>query len=241
MRAYQVPITSPVLCSFFGPPVSKTYQHGITSWQPGNFPYLHASVIRTGRRRSSFSTVISRKNRIFRGKGRSTLVSGNRAFGFNQGGGGGNGNNNRKVLGNLALVIGLGYLTTTGQLGWFFNTIVSIWLFVLIFPILGLGAFLWFASRDLIQNSCPNCGNDIRILKSSLKDGMQLCPYCTQPFSVQNDRFVKESTNFSSDQSPFEQVFNDFPRSSNRSSSEKGKATTSSTIVDIEAEVKDID
>lgn len=175
MRAYQVPITSPVLCSFFGPPVSKTYQHGITSWQPGNFPYLHASVIRTGRRRSSFSTVISRKNLIFRGKGRSTLVSGNRAFGFNQGGGGGNGNNNRKVLGNLALVIGLGYLTTTGQLGWFFNTIVSIWvwfilitffavnklttvlrwlqLFVLILPILGLGAFLWFASRDLIQNS----------------------------------------------------------------------------------------
>lgn len=129
MQAYQVPITSPVLCSFFRPSIAKTYQLGITSWQPRNLSYLHAAVIGSVWKRSSFSTVVSRENWIFRGKGRSTLVGGNKAFGFNQGGGGGNGNNdnNRKVLGNLALVIALGYLTTTGQLGWLFNTIVSIW------------------------------------------------------------------------------------------------------------------
>ncbi|KAJ0971636.1 hypothetical protein J5N97_019595 [Dioscorea zingiberensis] len=176
---------------------------------------------------------------IGRGRKRGLVVV--QGFGFNGDGGGGTGwdkNNTTRVLGNLALAIGLAYLSMTGQLGWILDAIVSIWLFAVLLPIVGLGAFFWFAGRDIVQSSCPNCGNDFQIFKSSLKDGPQLCPFCTQPFSVQGDKFVRESAKFSSNRaSTFGQVFSGFTQQS-----EKGKASsTMTTIVDIEAEVKDVD
>lgn len=155
---------------------------------------------------------------------------------FKSGGGGGWDVNTKRVLGNLALAIGLTYLTMTDQLGWLLNAVVSVWLLAVLLPILGFGAFLWFAGRDIVQDQCPNCGNDFQILRSSLKDGVQLCPFCTQPFSVQNDKFVKESDGFSSDRSSrFRQAFNGFSRSYEKEKTPVG------TVVDIEAEIKDVD
>ncbi|XP_020086719.1 uncharacterized protein LOC109709059 [Ananas comosus] len=174
-----------------------------------------------------------RRRRGRRRKGRLVLV---RANNFNGGGGGWDKNTTARVLGNLALAVGLTYLTMTGQLGWLLDAIVSIWLVAVLLPIVGLGAFFWFAGRDIVQSSCPNCGNDFQILKSFLNDGPQLCPFCSQPFSVQGDKFVRESAKFSSDRSAtYRQAFNEYsPRV------EKGKAT-SATVVDIEADVKDIE
>ncbi|KAF3778483.1 hypothetical protein EJ110_NYTH32894 [Nymphaea thermarum] len=170
------------------------------------------------------------------------VVRVNRGFGFN-GGGGGGGNENTRIVGNLILAIALTYLTMTGQLGWLLDAIVSLWIVVVLLPVAGIGAFLWFAGRDILQGSCPNCGNDLQIFKSSLKDGPQLCPYCSQPFSVQDDQFVRETVKFSNDSRPrdFGQVFNGFR---SRGSSEKvssGKTSSSGTVVDIEAEIKDVD
>ncbi|KAF8413965.1 hypothetical protein HHK36_001962 [Tetracentron sinense] len=168
-----------------------------------------------------------------RRKKRVVVVKG---FGINGGGGGRDNGNTARLLGNLALAIGLTYLSMTGQLGWVLDAIVSIWLLAVLLPIAGLGAFLWWAGREIVQSSCPNCGNDFQIFKSSLNDGLQLCPFCSQPFSVEGDKFVKDSAKFSSSQSAtFGQAFNGFsPRS------KKGKES-SVTIVDVEAEVKDVD
>ena len=51
-------------------------------------------------------------------------------FGINGGGGGGGNDDDdgetARVLTNLALAIGLAYLSLTGQLGWLFDAIVSI-------------------------------------------------------------------------------------------------------------------
>lgn len=163
-----------------------------------------------------------------------------RGFGFNGGNGSGNGRkidgNTARVLTNLALAVGLTYLSMTGQLGWVLDTIVSLWLLAIILPVVGIGAFLWWAGRDMIQSTCPNCGNAFQVFKSSLKDELQLCPFCTQPFSVEGNEFVKEPIQFSSNRSTeFGQSFGDFsPRS------RKGK-DTSKPVVDIEAEVKDAD
>ena len=61
-------------------------------------------------------------------KKRVVLVRFNEDFGFNGGGGGGgNNSNNARILGNLALAIGLTYFSMTGQLGWVLDAIVSIW------------------------------------------------------------------------------------------------------------------
>ncbi|CAN6337157.1 unnamed protein product [Urochloa humidicola] len=93
-----------------------------------------------------------------------------------------------RVVGNLAFAAVLTYLAVTGQLRWVLDAIVSLWLLTILLPILALGAFFFFAGQDILQGDCPNCGKSFQILKSALKDGPQLCPYCTQPFSVQGKK-----------------------------------------------------
>ncbi|GMN65226.1 hypothetical protein TIFTF001_034303 [Ficus carica] len=168
-------------------------------------------------------------------KKRLVLVRSNQGFGFNGGGGGGKDDGTTaRVLGNLALAIGLTYLSITGQLGWLLDAIVSIWLLAVIIPIVGLGAFLWWAGRDIVQDSCPNCGNDFQIFKSTMNDDLQLCPFCSQPFSVVDNKFVRDSVKFSNQSTTFAEAFNEFSRS------RKGKET-SAAVVDVEAEIKDAD
>ncbi|XP_019089728.1 PREDICTED: uncharacterized protein LOC104730641 isoform X1 [Camelina sativa] len=162
---------------------------------------------------------------------REVKVRCNKGLGFN----GGDNNGNGRILGNLALAIGLTYLSMTGQLGWILDAIVSVWLVVVIVPILGLGAFLWWAQRDIVQSNCPNCGNEFQIFKSAMDDEVQLCPFCTQPFSVVDDKFVKEPVKFSNQTTAFGQDLNGFS-----SAPKKGKGF-STAIVDIEAEVTDAD
>lgn len=176
------------------------------------------------------------EGRMMRKKKRVVLARFNQGFGFNGGGGGGGGrdnSNNARILGNLALAVGLTYLSMTGQLGWVLDAIVSIWLILLIVPVVGLGAFLWWAGRDIIQSSCPNCGNDFQVFKSSLNDELQLCPFCSQPFSVVDDKFVRDSVKFSNQATTFGQAFSDFSPSS------KKEKKYSTAVVDVEAEVKD--
>ncbi|KAJ4899406.1 Uncharacterized protein Rs2_13357 [Raphanus sativus] len=198
---------------------------------------LRASVIELRQRRpamiGSKETVFLTRERSLNRKRRVFKVSCNKGLDFN--GGGDNNGNNGRILGNLALAIGLTYLSMTGQLGWVLDAIVSVWLVVVIVPILGLGAFLWWAQRDIVQSSCPNCGNEFQIFKSSLDDEVQLCPFCTQPFSVADDKFVKEPVKFSNQTTAFGQDLNGFS-----SPPKKGKGF-STAVVDIEAEVTDAD
>lgn len=63
----------------------------------------------------------------WRGKKRAVVVRFNQGFGFNGGGGDRDNSGNVRLLGNLAVAIGLTYLSITGQLGWVLDAIVSIW------------------------------------------------------------------------------------------------------------------
>ncbi|KAL6202218.1 hypothetical protein ACLB2K_025927 [Fragaria x ananassa] len=171
-----------------------------------------------------------------RKKKREVVVRFNQGFGFNGGGGGGKDDGTTaRVLGNIAVAIGLTYLSFTGQLGWLLDAIVSIWLLAFLVPIIGLGAFLWWVGRDMVQDSCPNCRNDFQIFKSTLNDDMQQCPYCSQPFSVVDNKFVMDPVNFSNRSATFGQAFNDYTRS------KTGNKDSSTAVVDIEAEVTDAD
>nr|AFK39399.1 unknown [Medicago truncatula] len=163
---------------------------------------------------------------------RVVLVKNNQGFGFNNGGGRDDGSTAR-ILGNLALAAGLTYLSMTGQLGWIIDAIVSIWIFAVLVPIVGIGAFLWWAGRDIMKGTCPNCGNDFQVFKSTLNEELQLCPFCGQPFSVDGNEFVKEPVNFSNQFTTFGQAFDNF--SSSKNDKDSGKA------IDVEAEIKDAD
>ncbi|KAK7855076.1 hypothetical protein CFP56_029783 [Quercus suber] len=145
----------------------------------------------------------------WKGKKRVVAVRFNQGFGFNGGGGGGGGGRDDGATARLLL-------------------------FAVLVPIVGLGAFLWWAGRDIVQGTCPNCGNDFQVFKSSLNDDLQFCPFCTQPFSVVDDKFVRDSVQFSNESTTFGQAFNDFSRS------KRGK-DSSKAVVDVEAEIKDAD
>lgn len=76
----------------------------------------------------------------FKGKRGLIVARFNQGFGFNGGGGGGGGDGDdgatARLLGNIALAVGLTYLSVTGQLGWVLDAIVSIWVFFI--PLLSL-------------------------------------------------------------------------------------------------------
>ncbi|XP_054816388.1 uncharacterized protein LOC129316137 [Prosopis cineraria] len=184
-----------------------------------------------------FTNKVLLEERICKGKKkkskRMVLAKSNQGFGFNDGGGGGDNGTTSRLLANLALAIGLTYLSMTGQLGWILDAIVSVWIFAVLIPIVGIGAFLWWAGRDIMQGTCPSCGNQFQVFKSTLNDELQLCPFCGQPFSVVGNEFVKDSAKFSNQSTTFGQAFNDFSRSKN------GK--DSGGVIDIEAEIKDAD
>ncbi|XP_071700688.1 uncharacterized protein [Rutidosis leptorrhynchoides] len=159
----------------------------------------------------------------------------NLKFNGSGGGGGNDDDGTAKVLGNIALAIGLTYLTLTGQLGWILDTIVSVWLFVVIVPIVGLGALVWWAMRDMVEIQCRNCQSQFEVFKSMLNDEPQLCPYCNQPFSVVGDEFVRDPARSSKESTTFDGAFNEL-----FSQTKKGKAS-SRAVIDVEAEVKDVD
>lgn len=86
------------------------------------------------RQRWSFGEVgrdgILVKEEGWKRKRRVVLVRFSQGFGGGGRGGGGGGkidSDTARLLGNIALAIGLTYLSVTGQLGWVLDTIVSIW------------------------------------------------------------------------------------------------------------------
>ncbi|KAG1347159.1 Diphthamide biosynthesis protein 3 [Cocos nucifera] len=237
MTSLQISVSSPIPSIFVGNLDSNRCCLGLGFVSPTNCCSVLRRNISSLYRNGSFWREGMKKDVILVRKGRKgSLVAVRANQGFNGGGGGWDRSTTARVLSNLALAIGLTYLSMTGQLGWVLDAIVSIWLIAVLLPIVGLGAFFWFAGRDIVQSSCPNCGNEFQIFKSSLKDGPQLCPFCSQPFSVLGNKFVRESARFSSDRSTtYGQAFNGFS-----SRTDQGKAS-STAVVDVEAEVKDID
>ncbi|KAK3010943.1 hypothetical protein RJ639_011839 [Escallonia herrerae] len=185
------------------------HQHGLRTRVSGGLSFLEVGIGKDG--------ILVEGLRDKNKKRRMAVVRLNQQFGFNGGGGGGGDDGNTaRLLGNIAFAIGLTYLSVTGQLGWVLDAIVSVWLLAVILPIVGLGAFIWWAGRDIVQSSvrllifCPNCGNDFQIFKSTLNDELQLCPFCSQPFSVVGDKFVSDPVTFSNQSTTFGQAFSEF-------------------------------
>ncbi|XP_028807567.1 uncharacterized protein LOC114762271 [Neltuma alba] len=175
--------------------------------------------------------LLNEKGRKGKGNKRVVLVKSSQGFGYKDGDETESGAS-AKIFGNLALAIGLAYLSMTGQLGWILDAIVSIWIFAVLVPIVGLGAFLWWAGRDIMQGSCPNCGNAFQVFKSP-NDDLQLCPFCGLPFSVVGNEFVKESVKFSNQPATFGEAFGNFSSSKDEKDSIRA--------IDVEAEIKDVD
>lgn len=156
---------------------------------------------------------------------------------FNQQNGGGGGGDIGRTIFNLLGAGLLTYLTVTGRLNWLFDAIFSLWL---------VSAVLWwFAERSLIRGPCPNCGGDFQVFAFTAKEEPRLCPYCSQPFKLENKKFVRDEPQFSNQQAQgFQQPFGGFggfDGFGQAKSSRKKEESSGGVIVDIEAEVRDKD
>eukprot|EP00249_Psilotum_nudum_P010620 c22652_g1_i1 orf=508-1320(-) len=121
------------------------------------------------------------------------------------------------------------YLTFTGKLGWVFEAGFYVWLLFLFAT--------WFTELKTIKGPCPNCGNVFQVFEFSMKEQPRLCPYCTQPFKLENRQFVRDDLLFSSQQfRDFKQPFGGFGAQPTPSRDEN-----SVVVVDVEAEVRDKD
>ncbi|KQK05529.1 uncharacterized protein LOC100822637 isoform X2 [Brachypodium distachyon] len=222
---------SPLCCCSYAPHDPRTTRKISQRFSNGTFPTAKPFL------RGEFSG--SGGALAWRTAGRRRLGVAGAGKGPFFGGGGRRQGSTGRVVGNLAFVALLTYLAVSGQFRWLLDAIVSIWLLTVLLPILGLGALIFFAQRNILQSNCPNCGKSFRILKTSLKDGPQFCPYCTQPFSVQGNEFVRESARFSSGRTATnaQRAFNELFNRGSKGNTPSG----SGTVVDIEAEVTDIE
>lgn len=135
--SFRIPITLPNLSSFSAEPSSssgiqrRTIRKKIGFLLGGNG--CSSSSIKCSADRWSFVEAGTDKDGILmarRGKGRReslVVVRANQGFGGGGGGGGWDKGSTSRILGNLALALGLTYLSMTGQLGWILDAIVSIW------------------------------------------------------------------------------------------------------------------
>ncbi|KAI5070139.1 hypothetical protein GOP47_0014482 [Adiantum capillus-veneris] len=152
-----------------------------------------------------------------------------------QSGGSGGGGPSRVIL-NLAGAGLLTYLTITGRLDWLFDTILALWLIS--------SVLWWFAERSLIKGPCPNCGGEFQVFEFTLKEEYRLCPYCSQPFKLENKKFVRDGPNFSNQQTRgFNNPFGGFGgfEDLGTSASSRKREDSTGVIVDVEAEVRDKD
>lgn len=152
---------------------------------------------------------------------------------------GGNGSPGRVIL-NLAGAGLLTYLTITGKLNWLFDAVLTIWLVS--------SVLWWFAERALIKGPCPNCGGEFQAFEFMLQDEYRFCPYCSQPFKLENKKFVRDEPQFSNQQTRgFKQPFGGFKGFGGfddfdpPTSSRKREDSSGGVIVDVEAEVRDKD
>ncbi|MCO5608950.1 hypothetical protein L7F22_063168 [Adiantum nelumboides] len=145
---------------------------------------------------------------------------------------GGGGPSVRGIL-NLAGVGLVIYLFFSGRLDWLIDAVLFFWL---ISPVLW-----WLTNRFLIKGPCPNCGGEFQVFEFTLKEEYRLCPYCSQPFKLENKTFVRDAPHFSNQQARgFRQPFGGYQDFGGPTSSRK-REDPSGVIVDVEAEVMDKD
>lgn len=77
----------------------------------------------------------------------------------------------------------LGYI----GLGWLLKSLLVLFGLILITPILLFVGLRWWLGRNLIQGTCPSCGNPL----TGLKNMQTTCPFCTQAVAVENTQFQR--------------------------------------------------
>ena len=72
-------------------------------------------------------------------------------------------------------------------LGWLLKSLLVLVGLILVTPVLLFVGLRWWLGRNLIQGTCPSCGNPL----TGLKNTQTTCPSCAQTVSVENSVFQR--------------------------------------------------
>lgn len=72
-------------------------------------------------------------------------------------------------------------------LGWLLKSLLVLVGLILVTPVLLFVGLRWWLGRNLIQGTCPSCGNPL----TGLKNTQTTCPSCAQTVSVENSAFQR--------------------------------------------------
>jgi hypothetical protein len=87
--------------------------------------------------------------------------------------------------GQIALWVGLVWLVLTGRIGFIFDSFLFLFIFISVVPVLGLFAFRWWVSMQVVKGSCPNCGAAV----TGLRNQPFQCMKCGQQVSGDESGF----------------------------------------------------
>ncbi|UJB68265.1 hypothetical protein HRE53_17045 [Acaryochloris sp. 'Moss Beach'] len=91
----------------------------------------------------------------------------------------------RSWLTFLIIVVLLGSI----GLGWVLKSLLVLFGLILVTPVVLFVGLRWWLSRNLIQGTCPSCGNPL----TGLKNTQTTCPFCAQSVAVENANFQRSS------------------------------------------------
>ena len=72
-------------------------------------------------------------------------------------------------------------------LGWLVKSVLFLFGFLLIVPIVAFVGFQWWIKRNVVQSECPICTFE----SINLKGAEFRCPNCNEPLKAEDKRFVR--------------------------------------------------
>ena len=88
-------------------------------------------------------------------------------------------------IGNWLIVLAIIWLLGSIGLGWLVNSILILFGFILIAPIVVFLGLRWWLNRNLIMDKCPICSYEF----TALNQTQCQCPSCGEPLKVEGGHF----------------------------------------------------
>ncbi|MDL5055183.1 hypothetical protein QQ056_16750 [Oscillatoria laete-virens NRMC-F 0139] len=92
---------------------------------------------------------------------------------------------NLSGLSTWLIVLGIAWLLGAIGLGWLVQSVLILFAFILIAPVIGFLGFRWWLQRNLILDDCPVCNHEFTALNKT----QCRCPNCGEPIQVAQGKF----------------------------------------------------
>ncbi|ADI63732.1 hypothetical protein [Trichormus azollae] len=84
-------------------------------------------------------------------------------------------------------LLAVAWLLASLGLGWLVNSLLIIFGFLLVTPVIAFFGFRWWLQRNLVTGQCPVCAYEV----TGLNNSQLQCQNCGEQLSVENNQFSR--------------------------------------------------